>query len=187
MPHLYTFADMKCLLVACLLLGQLGQAQTAPPASLAQASNASGSVRKFVQGFYNWYAPKAVQIGEGLPSDIALQQKASWFSLELSRKLRADWQAQSTAKQEVDALDFDPFLNSQDPDPYYRVGSVTSKGQGYLVAVHRVVNGKVEKQRAVTAQVAGKEGHWYFVNFRYPGGYNLLSVLAVLQKSRGNP
>jgi hypothetical protein len=178
---------MKRILFACLLLGQLSQAQTAPTASLAQASRASsapGSVSKFVQGFYNWYAPKAVQIGEGLPSDIALHQKASWFSPELSRKLRADWQAQSTAKQEVDALDFDPFLNSQDPDPYYRVGSVTSKGQGYSVAVHRVVDGKVEKQRAVTAEVAGKEGHWYFVNFRYPGGYNLLAVLAALQKSR---
>jgi len=115
---------------------------------------------------------------------MALHQKASWFSPELSRKLRADYQAQYSAEQEVDALDFDPFLNSQDPDPYYRVMRVTPKGQRYLVEVHRIMNGRVEKQRTLTAEVAGKEEHWYFVNFRYPGGYNLLSILAALQKSR---
>jgi len=176
---------MKYLLLIGLLLGQLSQAQTTPTASARQAQS-SGAVRYFVQGFYTWYAPKAASVGE-LPMAMVLHQKASWFSAELSRKLRADWLAQSTAKEEVDALDFDPFLNSQDPDPFYRVVSVTSKGQRYLVAVHRVVAGKVEKQRAVTAEVAGEAGHWYFVNFQYPGGYNLLGVLAALQKSRDSP
>ena len=169
-----------------LLVGRLSQAQPSPAAAApqVQANGAVGSVRNFVQGFYTWYAPKAAQLNAGLPLNMALHQKASWFSSELNRKLRTDWQAQATAKQEVDALDFDPFLNSQDPDPYYRVVRVTSKGQRYLVEVHRVIAGKVEKQRTVTAEVAGKEGHWYFLNFQYPGGYNLLSMLAALQKSR---
>lgn len=181
---------MKHLLLISLLLGQLSQAPISPLASLPQvqasrANSESGSVSKFVQGFYSWYAPKAAQLNVALPANMTLHQKASWFGPELRRKLRADYQAQISAKQEVDALDFDPFLGSQDPDPYYRVVRVTPKGQRYLVEVHRVMNGKVEKQRTVTAEIAGKEGHWYFVNFRYPGGYNLLSILAALQNSRG--
>lgn len=164
-----------CLLVALPFTGQ------AQGGSVPSASN---SVRNFVQAFYDWYAPKAAKSGAGRTWDTALNKKANCFSTALRHQLRADSDEQAKVAGEIVGLDFDPFLDSQDPDRYYRVGKVASKDRTYLVEVHRVVSDKVEQQRTVTAEVAGKAGQWYFINFHYPNGPTLLDVLKSLQKSR---
>jgi hypothetical protein len=150
-------------------------------------ANASDSVRKFVQGFYDWYVPKALN-GNSAPAwSTAVKEKGSYFSPELGRKLREDSEAQAKDEGEIVGLDFDPFLNGQDPGRRYGVGKVVPKGSSYLVEVHRVVSGKPEEKPTAAAEVAGKNGQWYFVNFLYPDGHDLLGILKALKDDRDKP
>ena len=149
--------------------------------------SASDSVRKFVQGFYDWYVPLALTSGSGPAWNMALKVKGNCFSPELGRKLREDSDAQAKAEGEIVGLDFDPFLNSQDPGRHYRVDKVVPKGGSYFVEIHRVSAGKSEEKITATAEVMGKNGQWYFVNFLYPNGPNLLGVLKALKDDRDKP
>jgi hypothetical protein len=171
------------LLFCCFLL--------ALPFSLRAQSgseaNASDSVKKFVQGFYDWYVPKALSSRSEPASNIAIKAKGICFSPELGRKLREDAEAQAKAEGEIVGLDFDPFLGGQDPGRHYSVGKVALKGESYLVEIHRVSSGKPEGELTVTAEVTGKNGQWYFVNFIYPNGHNLLGVLKALKDDRDKP
>jgi len=150
-------------------------------------ANASDSVKKFVQGFYDWYVPKAVSSRSAPAWSTAVKEKGSCFSPELGRKLREDSEAQAKDEGEIVGLDFDPFLNGQDPGRHYSVGKVVPKGETYLVEIHRVVAGKPEQKTMVTAEVTGKNGQWHFVNFVYPDGHNLLGVLKALKDERDKP
>lgn len=153
------------------------------PISLSAQSwsepNASDSVREFVQSFYDWYVPKALNSSSGPAWSTALKVKGNCFSPELRRKLREDSEAQAKTEGEIVGLDFDPFLNGQDPGRHYSVGKVVPKGESYFVEVHRVSSGKPEEKLTVTAEVMGKKPQWHFVNFVYPDGHNLLGVLTV--------
>jgi hypothetical protein len=149
--------------------------------------NASDSVKAFVQGFYDWYAPKALSSRSTPAWSTAVKEKGRCFSPELGRKLREDSEAQAKDEGEIVGLDFDPFLNSQDPGRHYGVGNVVPKGSSYLVEVHRIVSGKPEEKLTATAEVTGKNGQWYFVNFIYPNGHNLLGVLKALKDDRDKP
>lgn len=156
----------------------------------AQSGNkadASDSVKKFVQGFYDWYVPKVVSSNSGPAWNVAIKVKAGCFSPELEHKLREDSKAQAKDEGEIVGLDFDPFLNGQDTGRHYSVGKVVLKGGNYLAEVHRVVSGKPEEKLTVTAEVTGENGQWYFVNFLYPNGHNLLGVLKALKDDRDKP
>ena len=159
------------------------------PVSLGAQSNStfsgSDSVKKFVQGFYDWYVPKALSNNSEPASNTALKEKGNLLSSELLQKLREDAEAQAHAEGEIVGLDFDPFLSGQDPGWHYSVGKVVPNGESYFVEVYRVVPGKpAGRILAVTAEVRGKNGHWYFVNFFYPNGHNLLGVLKALKDDR---
>jgi hypothetical protein len=171
-------------LLFCCLLFVLPLSMKAQSGSDASASD---SVKKFVQGFYEWYVPKALSSRSAPAWNAAIKAKSSCFSPELGRKLREDSEAQAKVEGEIVGLDFDPFLNGQDPDKHYSVGKVVPQGGGYLVEVHRVVSGKPEEKLTATAEVTGKNGQWYFVNFIYPDGHNLLGVLKALKDDRAKP
>jgi hypothetical protein len=171
------------LLFCCFLL-------TLPFSVQAQSGNgvnASDSVKVFVQGFYDWYVPKALSSHSTTAWSTAVKEKGSCFSPELGRKLREDSEAQAKDEGEIVGLDFDPFLNSQDPGRRYSVGKVVPKGDSYLVEVHRIIPGKPEAKLTATAEVTGKNGQWHLVNFIYPGGHNLLGVLKALKDDRDKP
>jgi len=171
------------LLFCCLLLA-LPFSMKAQSGSVADASN---SVGKFVQGFYDWYVPKALSSRSAPAWSTAVKEKGRCFSPELGRKLREDSEAQAKDEGEIVGLDFDPFLNSQDPGRRYSVGKVVPQGGSYLVEVHRVLSGKPEEKLTATAEVTSKSGKWYFVNFIYPDGHNLLGVLKALKDDRAKP
>lgn len=170
------------LLFCCLLL--------ALPLSVKAQSggeaSAPDSVKKFVQNFYDWYVPKAVSSRSAPAWSKAVKEKEKCFSPYLGRMLRDDSEAQANAKWEIVGLDFDPFLNSQDSGKRYSVGKLVPKKEVYLVEVHQVVSRKPEEV-TVTAEVAGKNGRWYFVNFLYPNNHNLLDVLKALKGDRDRP
>ena len=81
-------------------------------------------------------------------------------------------------------LDFDPFLNSQDPAERYEVGRISHKGDSYFVDIHGVWSDKRHENPDVMAEVLHKNAHWVFVNFHYPEDRDLLAVLKSLRDSR---
>lgn len=140
----------------------------------------AAEVRGFVQGFYDWYTPWASSDKPKGPAWYrVLDQKPGVLDLPLLKALREDRAAQRKATDDQVGLDFDPFMNSQDPDPKYLAGPIKKKGAFYYVSMRRVL-AKTRKpgEVAVVAQVGNRNGHWIFVNFLDPEhGFDILSVL----------
>src|SRR5689334_19920193 len=91
------------------------------PALSVSGQQLPGSPQRFVQRFYDWYVPLAIK-SDSTPSwNQVLRYRGSSLSSELVRRLREDADAQAKVKGEMVGLDFDPFLNAQDPCERYRV------------------------------------------------------------------
>ena len=151
--------------------------------------DAEKSCRDFVQGFYHWYVPVALKHGRVRPADVALKTKGSAFSPELAQALREDFAAQAKAKGDLVGLDFDPFLNSQDPSARYVVGNITPKGDRYWVEIYSLTSGKKSAKPDVEPELMLKNGRWMFVNFHYGKSEdsedeNLVSTLKTLRADR---
>jgi hypothetical protein len=157
-------------------------------AGLAQAQEQQARDRaaalQFVQTFYDWYVPKAAKLG-GDPVKDALKHKASSFSPPLREALLQDIEAQEKA-DEIVGLDFDPFLNSQDPGEPYVAVAAKAKGKTWLVSVHPMVAGGRASNPAVVAVIEKGEKGWRFTNFLQPDGEDLLTLLARLKQDRQN-
>jgi len=177
---------MKFIKVAfyCLVLAL-------PYSTHAQAKSGQAtleSLHGFVQNFYDWYVPNALSDSADSAWNLALKVKGSVFSHQLARALREDSAAQAEAEGEIVGLDFDPFLNSQDPGEHYKVGRITQKDDSYWVDIHSVSSsGRVYEKPSVVAEVVRKNGQWHFVNFHYSSGNDLLGVLKELKESREKP
>jgi hypothetical protein len=154
--------------------------------SSARASDASleASARDFVQQFYDSYVPKAAAEKRGPAWRFAIDDMSARFDGELLEALKDDAAAEAQSGDESDGLDFDPFMNSQDPAERYEVGSVSQDGPTFLANVYAVASGKRSAEPSVIAALAHKDGHWLFVNFRYPGNDDLLTILRVLKEGR---
>jgi hypothetical protein len=150
----------------------------------AESPATEGSVRRFVQEFYDWYAPLAVQKTETPAFEAALKQRPSAFRAQLVRALQEDVEAQAKVTDDIVGIDWDPFLSTQDPGAHYVVGRVSRERQTYRVEVHAIQAGKTRPKPDVIAEVADREGQWQFVDFHSPDGDGLLSALAKLKKSR---
>src|SRR6266498_3748301 len=86
------------------------------------------SARMLVQRFYNWYVPRAANPrGRDMIMQAATHGPLR-FDPELVRWLRIDSTARARAKDEIDGLDGDPFLNSQDPCDAYSAQSIMAVG-----------------------------------------------------------
>jgi len=154
----------------------------------SRTSNSDGRVpetpRAFVQGFYDWYVPKALASDKAPAWNIALKSKGWYFTPELAMKLENDAKAQAKVDDEIVGLDFDPFINSQDPENGYEVGKPTKRGASYCINIYSVSSKNPGKTKALTVEVVQRNGHWQFANFYYPNHLNLLGVLDALRKSR---
>jgi hypothetical protein len=167
------------------LAGILLFAGFAVAASAQKATLSTASIQKWVQGFYDWYTTGALKDKNAAPSDVAIKKKSYDFSPVLLRALKEDMVASSKSPGEVVGLDFDPFLDSQDPDDHYKVGNVTKKGAHYLVEVWGVRSGKREDAVSVIAEVEQANGKFRFVNFIMPEAKDdLLHVLKQLKADR---
>jgi len=157
------------------------------PCFSAQAHRLGGqaeerSVRRFVQGFYDWYV--ALKDGRESPLEVAVKRRRSDFGPALWRALREDLAAQAKSPGEVVGLDWDPFLASQDPDPHYSVGAIKHKGGIYFVSVRGVAAGKPPGETVVIPKVEKHQGSWKFTNFLYPKSDDLLDTLRLLRQDR---
>ena len=143
------------------------------------------SPRAFVQEFYNWYVPKANAGGKISASDTALKQKKMDFDSALETALLQDAEAQRKTPGEIVGIDFDPFLNTQDPLKHYEVGKIVQKGDVYLLDIHGIQGVKKHGVPDVIAEVAKNGGRWCFVNFHYPNSnQSLIAVLKALAADR---
>lgn len=136
----------------------------------------SASAHTFVSRFYSWYVPQALQDRAEPTWHIALQQKRTEFDPQLVRLLQADAAAQDKCEDLV-GLDFDPFLNSQDPAQKYDVGEIKQEGSIYIAEIYSVQAGRRSSKPDVSASFERRDGRWMFVNFCYPKGGDLVAIL----------
>lgn len=134
--------------------------------------------RTFVQDFYTRYA------AHHFNDDSIITSKV--LTPVLSRALQEDLAASKKSPDEIVGLDFDPYVNSQDPCDRYEVGNVTMHGTDHAsVEVFAVCEGKRSPKPDVIADVVFANGRWQFENFEYPEAHdNLLSVLKKLKQDR---
>jgi len=154
-------------------------ALVSPSVLAAQARIPEGqnkTPKEFIEGFYQWYVPLSFKENATTASDAALKLKRQAFSRQLFSLLRQDSTAQA-ACGELIGLDFDPFLNTQEPSERYEVGPVAKTGETYRADVYRVERGQRSEKPDVTVEVAQRNGRWVFVDFDYPDGQSLVSVL----------
>ena len=172
------------LLVIWLPLGHIAQAQ----------QKGTESARVFVQSFYNWYLRFTDNYLNSTgkdkrmnytPLEVVVKEKGGSFDANLLAALRRDIDAQNAEPGYIVGLDFDPFLNTQDPDDRYDVRKVTRKGEKYLVEVFGTRGGNRESEPSVVVELIRKNSRWVFSDFRYPNqGADLLGILAVLRTGR---
>jgi hypothetical protein len=90
----------------------------------------------------------------------------------LSPKLKhyLDREEAIQAKEEDPGLDFDPYLNTQDPSPMFLVDTVRVNGDRCDATVHGYDQG--ERREEVMPELSKKSGRWIFENFHYKIDYN---------------
>ena len=90
----------------------------------------------------------------------------------------------SAPTESIAGLDFDPFLGSQDPGERYEVGTIAQKGSSQWADIHGVWAAQRSSSTDVVAELVLQDGHWTFVNFHYPDGSALLTILKLLREGR---
>ncbi|HSY81306.1 MAG TPA: hypothetical protein VK807_06075 [Gemmatimonadaceae bacterium] len=142
-------------------------------AQLLVALTLQTTPQTFVQSFYDWYTRK------GSNMDSVVAHRSSVLSPPLLAVLRKDRVEQAKNPGEITGLDFDPFVNSQDPCEHYVAGTPVASGQHYRVPVFGVCEGKKSTTPDVIVELEPKGDGWSFVNFWYPEiKTDLLTVLA---------
>jgi hypothetical protein len=141
--------------------------------------------KKFVQAFYAWNVPASLKHGWSK----ALRDRRQNFSRELLILLEKDLKAQEKSPEEIVGLDFDPFLNSQDPGDRYSVGSVDIKSGRCWANVYIVVEGQRSAKAVVVPELVFEDHHWIFTNFHYgkseySADENLMRTLRLLANDR---
>ncbi|HZB87963.1 MAG TPA: hypothetical protein VE291_04835 [Terracidiphilus sp.] len=117
------------------------------------------SCKVFVQSFYDWYWNKPQEHSDTKVRDFreAMTRKPTVLNRQLIRLLRHDDELEK-AVGGIANLDFDPYLNSQDPEGKYEVVDVTINGGVCRAQVN---------QRDIVAEVVKNAGNWEFSNFYY--------------------
>jgi hypothetical protein len=117
-------------------------------------------------------------------SDIAIRIKPALFSARLLAALREDSAAAAKSPGYIVGIDFDPFLNSQDPEEHYKVGKIDRRDGSCWVEIYGIRNGIQPPAPDVTAEIARSNNTWKFVNFHYSDNSDLLGVLKQLKIDR---
>jgi hypothetical protein len=149
------------------------------------SDNSPAAAARFAQDFYDWYVPIASAQKSEPASNAVLNRNPPVLAPELLRELQEDAAAQAKS-QEIVGIDFDPFLNSQDPCERYEVGTVRETGGNYQVDVHSICSGKRSEKPDVVAEMIFQNGSWLFANFRRTGGEggDLRTILKQLARDR---
>lgn len=175
----------------CVILLLLLASVVAPLRS--QASSTPAGASRFVQNFYDWYAPPDAKGGDKT-IETAVTTRAAAFDVSLLKALRADIAAQAKSPDEIVGMDFDPVLAAQDRRDAYRAGPAACRRQACRVPVYGFQDGGWRATPEVTAVVVRRGERWAFLDFIYPQGstgagarlpsYRLSSYLRTLARQR---
>ena len=169
------------LLALCFLSAPAALADNPSPAQVAASA--------FVQKFYDWYVP--IALNRNLKEDssnVAIAKRGALFDPPLLKALKEDVEAARKTPDDIVGLDFDPFLASQDPDDKYVVGEVSEKDGHYLVNVYGIRKGKKREAKPnVVAEVKPAKNSFVFTNFLYGDDGDLVAVLKQLADDRAHP
>jgi hypothetical protein len=142
------------------------------PCATTTAQTPADSARRLVQQFYDWYVPRAANPrGRDMVMQAATRGPVP-FDAELVRWLRIDSIARARAKDEVDGLDGDPYLNAQDPCTAYVTQSVEPAGQSFLVSVLGHGGCAVHQRPDVVVEIIRRGSRWTILEFRDPARKN---------------
>lgn len=153
--------------------------------AFAQKPTPEDSAQKFAREFYSWYVPIAVKSNKGPAFETAIKRKPDCFSPQLLQALKDDAAAQAKVSDDIVGLDFDPFLSSQDPSNQFVLGPTIRKADGYWVSFYNSKASQKHGKPAVIAVATQADGHWFFTNFHFPDGGDLLNTLKTLKLGRG--
>jgi hypothetical protein len=173
----------KLLALTVLLLLAGGTGSLSAQRGAAQPSDEE--CRNFVQSFYDWYAPNALN-DPYYAGEVLL--KSEFLSLDLTRQLKEVDYVEERSGGDI-WLSVDPIVNSEDLWEKFVARNVTRLGDHYLVEVYGVSSAAKDGNAAVVPELVFQSGRWTFVNFHYPGNLvssgneNLLSVLRRLRRS----
>lgn len=131
-----------------------------------------------------WYVPIALKENRIPAWEVAVERKGSLFSNRLAQALKEDITAQSRSVGQIAGLDFDPFVNSQDPSDRYEVRRIVKTGESYRIDIYGTRLRREQQAPEVVAELVHQKARWVFVNFHYPGGQDLFTLLARLRESR---
>jgi len=146
------------------------------------------SCKEFVQDFYDWYLRIYMTDNKVPAAKIALKKRPEIFSPELFQALGNDFKAQELATDGISGIDFDPFLDSQDAPPSYKVIKTVVKSNGCMAEVSGVGPDWMNKGQAlytpkIKVELQYKNRKWIFINFKYlnQGNYSPDNLLGQLK------
>jgi len=155
----------------------LGAVAAGCPAQQPQASAV-----QFVQQFYDQYLQASANEPRQAMSQL-LTRKPPVFTSTLSALLNWNLRAQASSPGEQRGLDFDPFVNAQDPCDHYFARPTEGQGAHVLVNVYGICARTADSLPAVVADVVQISGRWTFSNFRYPRQHaDLVALLSDLRR-----
>ncbi|HEX4684640.1 MAG TPA: DUF3828 domain-containing protein [Gemmatimonadaceae bacterium] len=142
--------------------------------------DSAAAVRRFIQQFYDWYTP-FVAAGPKYPAWFRILTYSERYLAEpLASALRADSTEQGVNLDSREVIDFDPFLESQDPCPLYEATDVHSDRHDYRVTVRPICPNPISQgwqtSKPVVSVVA-EGGQWKIANVYYKEKGDLMSML----------
>jgi hypothetical protein len=141
--------------------------------------------QKFAQDFYSWYLPFLVKHGYGVTLKTIIKKKQDLFDGPLLQMLLEDHEAQSKFMGDLVGIDWDPFLNTQDPAQKYTVQntSVLHDNCDAETWSGRTLATKDPKPDVI-AKLKWVDGGWKFVNFDDPTKKSSIDLISALEEMR---
>ena len=158
-----TIIRMICAAVAFVqsdACAQRASAVATPRAPMPVVGDSSLAVRQFVRGFYDWYTPVALSFPRFPAWYNVLNNANRYLDRDLAAALREDSVAREADPIPRETLNYDPFLDSQDPCGPNEVVDVLRQGSTFRVPIrqcHSKLAGPVVEVRPI-------EGSWRITN-----------------------
>jgi hypothetical protein len=132
----------------------------------------SAAAHAFVQGFYDWYMPLTLRPHNYRVSWEVLSRGEKFLDTPLAQLLREDSLA-LVSNGSRETLNFDPYLESQDACPRYRVSAVRSVGTALQVTVRPVCptpDAQMNQDVAPIVEIVKRRGGWKIANVYFKTG-----------------